>query len=120
MVAPWVTRSALCPSATLSVWGDLPLNEPENVARALLLPVLRPGLNGKSFFVAGGQIVEVEDKLQECQPIWLGVELSGLMSEGQRRTVPGWEATVAFLRNNFGMVGPKRGRLGLQRARTGI
>jgi len=98
------------------------MNESEDVARALLLPVLRPGLNGKSFFVAGGKIVKVEDKLQECKPIWLGVELSAWVDEGQRRTVPGWEATVSVLRNNlgWGTRESKRGRLGLHRSKTGI
>ncbi|GME34931.1 Short-chain dehydrogenase/reductase SDR [Neofusicoccum parvum] len=72
----------------LNVWGTLPRNKPEGPARALLLPVVRPEVNGKSFYIAGMQIVEVEDKLHEAQPIWLGEQLSKDVDEGQRRLVP--------------------------------
>jgi len=55
-------------SEFLAVWGDLPANEPIDVARALLLLGIRPDLNGKSFFVAGHQIVDFEKGLRETQP----------------------------------------------------
>lgn len=70
------------------VWGELPRNKPEGPARALLLPVVRPDVNGKSFYVAGNQIVEVEDKTHEAQPIWLGAQLSRDVDEGQMRLIP--------------------------------
>lgn len=72
----------------LEVWGDLPANRPEGVALALLLPVVRPEINGKSFFVAGHKIFDLEEKLQETQPLWMGSELSKHVNEGQRRLIP--------------------------------
>jgi hypothetical protein len=74
--------------ALLDMWGTLPANKPEGVARALLLPIVRPDVNGKSFFVAGHEIVDFEDKLHETQPLWMGKQLSEDVDEGQRRLVP--------------------------------
>lgn len=88
MVAPWMTETPMLLPEFLNVWGTLPRNKPEGPARALLLPVVRPEVNGKSFYIAGMQIVEVEDKLHEAQPIWLGEQLSKDVDEGQRRLVP--------------------------------
>lgn len=70
------------------VWGDLPANQPMDVARASLLPVVRPEVNGKSFLVNGGRITEVEDKLDETSPLWLGDQLAKDMREGQGRLIP--------------------------------
>ena len=72
----------------MKIWGNLPANQPEGVANALLLPVIRPKINGKSFFVAGHQIVELEDKIQGTQPLWMGEQLSRDVDEGQRRLIP--------------------------------
>lgn len=72
----------------MKVWGDLPANTPEDVARASLLPAMRPELNGKSFIINGGNITEVEDKLEESQSVWLGSKLDENMREGQRRLIP--------------------------------
>lgn len=72
----------------LELWGTLPANKPEGVALALLLPIVRPEINGKSFFVAGHQIVEFEDRLHETQPLWMGEQLSKDVDEGQRRLIP--------------------------------
>lgn len=70
------------------VWGDLPANEPIDVAKASLLPVMRPDINGKSFLINGGNITELEDKLAETQHIWLGPKLSEDMIDGQGRLIP--------------------------------
>ncbi|KAK0650755.1 Secoisolariciresinol dehydrogenase [Lasiodiplodia hormozganensis] len=88
MVAPWMTETPMLLQEFYDVWGDLPRNKPEGPARALLLPVVRPDVNGKSFYVAGNRIVEVEDKTHEAQPIWLGERLSRDVDEGQRRLIP--------------------------------
>lgn len=72
----------------VKVWGTLPANEPIGVARALLLPVVRPDINGKGFFVAGHQIVDFEQGLTSTQSQWMGEELSKHVVEGQRRIVP--------------------------------
>jgi hypothetical protein len=70
------------------MWGELPINEPEGVALVLLIPIVRPEVNGKSFFVAGHKIVELEDKIHETQPLWIGKDLSAQVDEGQRRLIP--------------------------------
>jgi hypothetical protein len=72
----------------LAAWGDLPANEPIGVARALLLPVIRPDMNGLSLFVAGHEIVDFEQGLRETQHVWMGEKLSKDIDEGQRRIVP--------------------------------
>lgn len=78
----------MLPQAVRDAWGTLPANEPWGVAHAILLPVVRPGINGKSLFVAGHQIVDFEDKLLETQPLWMGEQLSKDMNEGQKIMIP--------------------------------
>jgi hypothetical protein len=34
---------------------------------------LQPEINGKAFFVAGHRIIDLEDKLMETQPLWMGI-----------------------------------------------
>ncbi|KAG8157578.1 hypothetical protein KVR01_012620 [Diaporthe batatas] len=88
LVAPWLTATGIPPPHIVEAWGnDLATNTPEGVAKALLLPVVEESLNGKTLWVAGNDIVEVEDKLHETQPLWLGEELSKNVDEGQRRLI---------------------------------
>jgi NAD(P)-dependent dehydrogenase (short-subunit alcohol dehydrogenase family) len=84
MIAPWMTVSPMLPDWIRQKWGDLPANTPDGVAKALLLPALRPEMNGKTLWVAGDDIVEVEDALYETRPQWLGKELSKHVDEGQK------------------------------------
>ena len=72
----------------IDIWGSLPLNQPEGVAHALLLPILRPEINGRAFFVAGYQIVGLEDKLHETQSLWMGKQLSKRCGWGTAETNP--------------------------------
>lgn len=91
MVAPWMTATAMTTDLAdtwANTWG-LPANMPGGVGRALLLPVVRPDVNGKSFFIAGNKIIDFEDKLHDSQPLWMGEELSKHVDEGQRRLLPG-------------------------------
>ncbi|KAH7133876.1 hypothetical protein EDB81DRAFT_658955 [Dactylonectria macrodidyma] len=88
MIAPWMTVTAMVTDHIKKVWGNLPANSPLDVARASLLPIMRPDVNGKGFLINGGNITEIEDKLDETQHIWLGMELDGHMREGQRRLIP--------------------------------
>ncbi|PVH78057.1 NAD(P)-binding protein [Cadophora sp. DSE1049] len=88
MVAPWMTKTPMLLPEFLDVWGDLPANESIGVARALLLPAIRTDLNGKSLFVAGHKIVDLEDGLSRTQPQWMGQELSDYVDEGQSRIIP--------------------------------
>lgn len=81
------TVTPMLPQAIVDLWGNLPANSPEGIARALLLPAVDESINGKSFFVAGNKITEFEDKLHEAQPIWMGEQLSTDVDEGQRRLI---------------------------------
>jgi hypothetical protein len=67
------------------IWDGMPSNTVEGVGKALLLPAVRPSLNGLSFFVHGDQITEFEESLARTMPEWMGKELSEVVSEGQRR-----------------------------------
>ncbi|KIV84435.1 hypothetical protein, variant [Exophiala sideris] len=84
-VAPWFTATPMVPKALSDLWGELPANTPAGIAVALLLPTIRPDVNGKTFFIAGNEIVELEDSLAKSQPQWIGEGLSKLIDEGQRR-----------------------------------
>ncbi|TVY87792.1 5'-hydroxyaverantin dehydrogenase [Lachnellula willkommii] len=88
MVAPWMTKTPMLLPNFLRVWGELPANEPIGVARALLLPAVRTELNGKSLFIAGHDIVDLEEGLERTKPEWMGKELSDHVDEGQRRILP--------------------------------
>jgi hypothetical protein len=75
----------MVPKALSDVWGELPANDPAGIAIAILLPTVRPDVNGKTFFVAGNEIIEFEDSLAKSQPQWMGERLSRNIDEGQRR-----------------------------------
>ncbi|CVK96630.1 related to 3-hydroxyacyl-CoA dehydrogenase [Fusarium mangiferae] len=87
MIAPWMTLTDMVTDHVKKVWGDLPANTPLDVAKASLLCVVRPEINGKAFLINGGKFTEVEDKLDETQAVWLGSELDKNMREGQRRLI---------------------------------
>ncbi|VUC37778.1 unnamed protein product [Clonostachys rosea] len=83
VVAPWLTITPMLLEDWLAKW-TLPKNTTSGVANALLLPIVRPDINGKSFFVAGDKIIEFEDTLSEAEPQWMGQELCDNVREGQR------------------------------------
>ncbi|KAF7555078.1 hypothetical protein G7Z17_g2413 [Cylindrodendrum hubeiense] len=85
MVAPWMTVTPAMPDWIKEKWGELPTNDSVGVAKALLLPALRTDTNGKTLWVAGNDIVEIEDALHDAQPQWLGARLSADVDEGQLR-----------------------------------
>lgn len=86
---------------------SLPENEPSDVAKSILvcatanrsLPSSDPNItntkpqqghtgaalpfSGKFLFVAGGQSYEIEDKMNELEPEWLGRENSRVLERGQ-------------------------------------
>ena len=74
----------MLPDAIVRLWGDLPANEPSGVARAILLPAIHQDINGRLFFVAGHQIVDIEAGLVKTQPGWMGQELSDNVNKGQQ------------------------------------
>jgi hypothetical protein len=38
--------------------------------------------NGKTIYVAGGKLYEIEDRIQELEPDWLGAKNSRELTEG--------------------------------------
>lgn len=52
------------------------------------MPIVKPDINGKAFFIAGHKIVDFEEKIWETQEAWMGKELSEAVTEGQRRLIP--------------------------------
>lgn len=56
------------------VWerSGLPINQPEDVAYAILFLALNKDYHGKSLYVANGTYTELEGAVLESRPIWLG------------------------------------------------
>lgn len=75
----------------------LPENEPEDVARSILIcttaetstkaSVTHSGaaipFSGKILYVAGGESYEIEDGIQSLESTWLGKENSEVLQKGQ-------------------------------------
>lgn len=75
----------MVPRTLVDLWGDLPANSGEGVARGLVLPICRTDINGKTFFIAGNAIVELEDSIAANEHLWFGTKLSEHINDGQRR-----------------------------------
>lgn len=50
----------------------LPINQPEDVAYAIVFLALNKDYHGKSIYVANGVYTELEGSILESRPIWLG------------------------------------------------
>ncbi|KAK5192989.1 hypothetical protein LTR99_010642 [Exophiala xenobiotica] len=83
-----VAVTGMLPEWVIELWGNLPGNTPEGCAKAVLLPAVRPEVNGSTLWVAGNQITEIEEAPHACQPRWLGETLSTAVDEGQNRLLP--------------------------------
>jgi hypothetical protein len=72
-IAPWLTKTTFTSKELLDLWEKegLPLNTPEDVAKAITVAVLNE-MNGKCLFVAGGDFVEIEEGLEDGVQEWLG------------------------------------------------
>lgn len=75
-IAPWLTRTSFTPPHLLEEWKNakLPLNTPDDVAKAISTAVLED-MNGKCLFVAGGDFIEIEEGLEDGVQEWLGQNL---------------------------------------------
>lgn len=52
---------------------------------------------GKILFVGGGQSYEIEDRINELEPLWLGEENSKVLEKGQEFLMDGstsWDPSV--------------------------
>jgi hypothetical protein len=87
-IGPWLMifkDTAMTSEKMKRIWDDLPSNSTEGVGKALLLPALRPEINGLSLFVHGDQVTDLEAGLSATMPQWMGEKLSEEVNEGQRR-----------------------------------
>ncbi|KAJ5946875.1 NAD(P)-binding protein [Penicillium verhagenii] len=97
VICPWMTKTRMV-LAIEQGWYDrgLPANEPADVARSIVLcatanrgsdEVTHGGARlpfaGKIVFVAGGESYEIEDRIQDLEPQWLGEENSKVLFKGQ-------------------------------------
>lgn len=80
----------------------LPINQPEDVAKGMLICAtanrcrpeevaegIRLPFHGKVVYLAGGNSYEIEDRLQDLEPQWLGEENSRLLGNGQQYLLDG-------------------------------
>ncbi|GAD94989.1 15-hydroxyprostaglandin dehydrogenase, putative [Paecilomyces variotii No. 5] len=108
-ICPWMTKTRLV-NAIEGGWYKLglPTNEPADVARAIIIcATANRGTGGKThggavlpfagkiLYISGGKSYEIEDKLQELEPVWLGKENSEVLAKGQaylHSGVTSWDA----------------------------
>ncbi|OQV09302.1 hypothetical protein CLAIMM_13436 [Cladophialophora immunda] len=97
VVCPWMTKTPMAEWFQDDWIGSgLPTNEPEDVARAMLIcatanrghgdethqNVALP-FAGKILWVGGGGTYEIEDRIQALESQWLGEENSKVLAQGQ-------------------------------------
>lgn len=95
-ICPWMTKTRMVRGIERGWYErNLPTNEPEDVARAILVcatanrcpdgthPGARLPFAGKILWIGGGKAYEIEDKLQELELEWLGRENSAVLARGQ-------------------------------------
>jgi hypothetical protein len=85
VVCPWATDTQLL-SGVVAAWRDkqLPLNQPEDVARVVLQAAAEETLHGRSIFVGGGRGTDIEEGIDRLEPSWLGEQNSRDMERGQK------------------------------------
>ena len=73
VVAPWFTLTPFT-AEVAGLWqaNGLPVNTPEDVARAIAFLALNVEYHGKSLFVSNGKYTELEDNVQSSRNTWLG------------------------------------------------
>ncbi|CAK7202226.1 hypothetical protein SEUCBS139899_004948 [Sporothrix eucalyptigena] len=79
-----VRINAMCPSATNTrmidslteswVAAGLPMNQPEDVARYVLLCATDEQRNGNAIYISGGKGVDIEDGYVKTMPVWMGLQ----------------------------------------------
>ncbi|KAL1966345.1 hypothetical protein VTN77DRAFT_4487 [Rasamsonia byssochlamydoides] len=97
-ICPWMTKTRMVRGIEKGWYeNNLPTNEPADVARAIVIcatanrspdkTTIHPGARlpfaGKILWVGGGKAYEIEDRLQELEPEWLGKENSAVLARGQ-------------------------------------
>ena len=75
VVAPWFTQTPFT-AHVLHLWqgNNLPINQPIDIAWAILFLALNTTYHGKTIYVAGGKYTELEGALEASRGTWLGKE----------------------------------------------
>jgi hypothetical protein len=75
-IAPWLTKTKFTSPGLLAQWtnAELPVNTPEDVAMAITVAAIRD-MNGKCLFVAGGDLIEIEEGLEDNVQEYLGTKV---------------------------------------------
>ena len=84
VICPWATDTQLL-SGVRDAWvkNDMPMNQPEDVARYIIQVTAEPSTHGKALFVTGGNAVDIEEGLNRTEPEWLGERNSRELNAGQ-------------------------------------
>ncbi|KAF4331512.1 15-hydroxyprostaglandin dehydrogenase [Fusarium acutatum] len=95
-ICPWMTKTNMA-AGFAEGWQKLglPANEPEDVAKAMLICATanqgsefrhkgaKTPFHGKMVYVSGGKAYEIEDRIQSLEPFWLGEDNSERLAAGQ-------------------------------------
>ncbi|KAL1903161.1 hypothetical protein Sste5346_000446 [Sporothrix stenoceras] len=65
---------------------SLPINQPIDIANALLFLALNPAYHGRAIYAAGGKYAEIEGTLESTRNVWLGQQFEDWI---QKRKVNG-------------------------------
>ncbi|MCJ1477989.1 hypothetical protein MMC13_006664 [Lambiella insularis] len=83
-ICPWMTATAVVAGIEGNWYKEnLPVNQPADVAKVIVDVTRSEKLNGKAFYIEGGRGWEIEDKINELEPQWLGEEASRSLAKGQ-------------------------------------
>jgi len=85
LIAPWMVETKFAGEATMSRFGDLPINSPEACAEAVVMCAINQDLHGCGFFIGGNRFFELEKGYSETMPQWLGQEMTDGFLEGWKR-----------------------------------
>ncbi|KAL4793030.1 hypothetical protein BDV19DRAFT_380350 [Aspergillus venezuelensis] len=83
-ICPWMTMTGMV-TGVQDGWrrAGLPVNSPMDVAVVMGRVLGDRGLNGTAMYVEGGRAWEIEGKIDELEPLWLGEECSRTLKRGQ-------------------------------------
>ncbi|KAF2179694.1 putative 15-hydroxyprostaglandin dehydrogenase [Zopfia rhizophila CBS 207.26] len=117
VICPWMTKTRLVKGIE-DGWYErgLPANEPEDVARSIVLcatahgssegkthPGAKMPFAGKILWISGGEAYEIEDAIQALEPQWLGDGNSKVLAKGQEYLASqgkSWDADKRKRRTN--------------------
>ncbi len=73
----------------LHLWQreKLPINQPDDIARALLFLALNRDYHGQTIYAAGGTFTEVEKAYEATRPQWLGVQNDAWIKQRQSKSI---------------------------------